>query len=122
MNKPLKIRKWGGSRGITLPRAMLDALTATGGVTAVPGLPPTLSFAQTAIGMIELTALGRVSAEANVASFSNTREILARAEAETIGVDTDAELQALIQIEQAFAANVQVIQTASRMLDQLMAL
>ena len=106
----------------TLPRAMLDALTAAGGVTAVPGLPPTLSFAQTAIGMIELTALGRVSAEANVASFSNTREILARAEAETIGVDTDAELQALIQIEQAFAANVQVIQTASRMLDQLMAL
>ena len=26
MNKPLKIRKWGGSYGITLPRSMLDEL------------------------------------------------------------------------------------------------
>ena len=26
MNKPLKIRKWGGSCGVTLPRAMLDEL------------------------------------------------------------------------------------------------
>jgi flagellar hook-associated protein 1 FlgK len=110
----------GPSADGTLPRAMLDALTAAGSVTAVPGLPPILSFAETAIGMIELTAFGRVSAEADVASFSNTREILARAEAEAIGVNTDAELQALIQIEQAYTANVQVIQTAARMLDRLM--
>ena len=26
MNKPLKIRKWGGSYGITLPRTLLDEL------------------------------------------------------------------------------------------------
>ena len=26
MNKPLKIRKWGGSYGVTLPRSMLDKL------------------------------------------------------------------------------------------------
>ena len=26
MTKPLKIRKWGGSYGITLPRSMLDQL------------------------------------------------------------------------------------------------
>ncbi|MCH7943559.1 MAG: AbrB/MazE/SpoVT family DNA-binding domain-containing protein [Proteobacteria bacterium] len=26
MTKPLKIRKWGGSYGITLPRSMLDEL------------------------------------------------------------------------------------------------
>ena len=26
MNKPLKIRKWGGSYGVTLPRAILDEL------------------------------------------------------------------------------------------------
>lgn len=26
MNKPLKIRKWGGSYGITLPRSLLDKL------------------------------------------------------------------------------------------------
>lgn len=26
MSKPLKIRKWGGSYGVTLPRALLDEL------------------------------------------------------------------------------------------------
>ncbi|MFQ5566412.1 MAG: flagellar hook-associated protein FlgK [Paracoccaceae bacterium] len=103
-----------------LPRALLDALTATASVTAVPGLSPALSFSQAVAGLVELTAFDRVSAEGDVAAFSSTRETLASAEAEVIGVDTDAELQALIQIEQAYAANVQVIQTASRMLDQLM--
>ena len=103
-----------------LPRALLDALTAAGSVTTVPGLPPTLSFLQAAAGLVELTAFDRVSAESDVAAFSSTRETLASAEAEAIGVDTDTELQALIQIEQAYAANVQMIQTAARMLDELM--
>jgi flagellar hook-associated protein 1 FlgK len=103
-----------------LPRALLDALTATGSVTTVPGLSGALSFSQAAAGLVELTAFDRVAAETDVAAFSSTRETLASAEAEAIGVDTDAELQALIQIEQAFAANVQVIQTATRMLDQLL--
>jgi flagellar hook-associated protein 1 FlgK len=103
-----------------LPRALLDALTATGSVTMVPGLPAGLSFAGAAAGLVELTAFNRVSTEVNVAAFSSTRETLASAEADAIGVDSDVELQALIQIEQAFAANVQVIQTASRMLDELL--
>jgi flagellar hook-associated protein 1 FlgK len=103
-----------------LPRALLDALTATNSVITVPGLSPALSFAGAAAGLIELTAFDRVSAEIGVATFSSTRETLAGAEAEAIGVNSDAELQALIQIEQAFAANVQVIQTATRMLDQLL--
>lgn len=103
-----------------LPRALLDALTATGSVIPVPGLSPALSFAGTVAGLVELTAIDRVSTEVGVASFSSTRETLAGAEAHAIGVNTDVELQALIQIEQAYAANVQVIQTASRMLDRLL--
>jgi flagellar hook-associated protein 1 FlgK len=104
-----------------LPRALLDALTATGSAaTTVPGLPAGLSFAGAAAGLVELAAFDRVSAETNVAAFSSTRETLASAEADAIGVDSDVELQALIQIEQAFAANVQVIQTATRMLDELL--
>lgn len=103
-----------------LPRALLDALTATSSVVSVPGLSPGLSFSGAAAGLAELTAFDRVSAELGVASFSSVRETLASAEAQAIGVDTDAELQALIQIEQAYAANVQVIQTASRMLDRLL--
>jgi flagellar hook-associated protein 1 FlgK len=103
-----------------LPRAMLDALTAVGSVITVPGLSPGLSFAGTAAGLIELTSFDRISAETDIASFSSARETLASAESEAIGVNTDAELQALIQIEQAFAANVQVIQAASRMLDEIL--
>jgi flagellar hook-associated protein 1 FlgK len=103
-----------------LPRALLDALTAIGGIITVPGLSPGLSFAGTAAGLIELTAFDRVSIETDIAALSSTRETLASAEADAIGVDSEVELQALIQIEQAFAANVQVIQTASRMLDELL--
>lgn len=103
----------------TLPRAMLDALTATGGLP-VPGLALGLTFAGGAAGIAELAAFDRVAAESDVAALSGARQVLADAEAEAIGVDPDAELQALIQIEQAYAANVQVIQAASRMLDQLL--
>ena len=103
-----------------LPRALLDALTAIGSITTIPGLSSGLSFSGSAAGLIELTAFDRVSAESNVVAFSASRETLASAESEAIGVNSDAELQALIQIEQAYAANVQVIQAASRMLDQIL--
>ena len=85
-------------------------------VEAAPWL--ILGFA--AAGLVELTAFDRVSIETDIATFSGTRETLASAEAEAIGVDSDVELQALIQIEQAFSANVQVIQAVSRMLDELL--
>ena len=103
-----------------LPRALLDALTAIGSITTIPGLSSGLSFSGSAAGLIELTSFDRVAAESNVVAFSASRETLASAESEAIGVNSDAELQALIQIEQAYAANVQVIQAASRMLDQIL--
>lgn len=104
----------------TLPRALLDALRAPAVSVPVPGLSATLPIAGAADGFAELTASGRVSAETDVTGFLSSREILAAAEAGEIGVDSDAEMQALIQIEQAYSANVQVIQAASRMLDQLL--
>ncbi len=36
MNKPLKIRKWGGSCGVTLPRSMLDKLGVEAGDLLYP--------------------------------------------------------------------------------------
>jgi flagellar hook-associated protein 1 FlgK len=110
----------GAAANGALPRAMLDALTAPAAAIPIPGLSAALSLARAAEGFAELTASGRVSAETDVAGLSSRREILATAEAGQIGVDSDTELQALIQIEQAFSANVQVIQAASRMLDQLL--
>lgn len=106
----------------TLPRAMLDAMTAPAGTTAIPGLAGSRSIAEAADMISELTAVERVSAESDVAAFAASRQTLAAAEADRLAVDTDAELQALIQIEQAYAANAQVIQAAARMLDQLIGL
>lgn len=110
----------GPASDATLPRALLDSLTARSGATAVPGLSSALSFSESAAGVIELAAIDRVSAESEAAAFGSARETLAAAEAGAIGVDSDAELQAMIQIEQAYAANAQVIQTAARMLDRLL--
>lgn len=104
----------------TLPRALLDALTAPLTSTTVPGLASAVSLVRAAEGLAEITAIDRVAAETEVAASSSSRNILASAEASRIGVDSDTEMQALIQIEQAYAANVQVIQAAARMLDQLL--
>lgn len=103
----------------TIPRALLDALSLPSDASATPGLAGNLSFAGRAAGAAELAATGRVAAEAEVSALGAAREALAYEEAGQIGVDSDAELQQLIQIEQAYAANAQVIQTAARMLDEL---
>lgn len=103
----------------TLPRGFLNAMQtqATSSITGVAG---SLSSFQMVSGIAEFTGQLRDRAEIETSTLISTRESLAANEARQIGVDQDAELQSLIQIEQAFAANIQVIQTASRMLDELM--
>jgi len=103
----------------TFPRALLDGLTALADASATPGVTGNFSFAGRAGQVAELTATDRVTLEAEVSALGTAREALAGEESGQLGVDTDAELQRLIQIEQAYAANAQVIQTAARMLDQL---
>ena len=101
-----------------LPVAFLNALEApvASGITGVSG---SLSSFQMVAGIAEFTGKLRDRAEISASSLISTRESLAANEARLIGVNQDAELQSLIQIEQAFAANIQVIQTAARMLDEL---
>lgn len=101
-----------------LPRAYLNALEVpvTSNITGVAG---TLSSFQMVTGIAEYTGQLRDRTEVSTSALISTRESLAANEAREIGVDQDAELQSLIQIEQAFAANIQVIQTASRMMDEL---
>lgn len=103
----------------TVARAMLDALTDARPAGAIPGLDGNLSASQLASGITELIGTQRTRAETELAAKASTRETLALTEAEEIGVNTDQELQDLILIEQAFSANLQVIQTASRMLQEI---
>ena len=70
-------------------------------------------------GIVEATGIARTRLDSDSAGATSIRLVLADDEAARIGVDTDAELQSLIQIEQAYSANIQVIQAASRMLSEL---
>ncbi|MEL6220079.1 MAG: flagellar basal body rod C-terminal domain-containing protein, partial [Pseudomonadota bacterium] len=106
----------------TIIRALSDALTVGSDVAlppATPGLSGSLSLSGRVAGVIELLATDRVVTESEVSSLSGARETLASEESAKLAVDTDDELSNLIQIEQAYAANAQVVQTAARMLDEL---
>jgi flagellar hook-associated protein 1 FlgK len=66
-----------------------------------------------------ISGAARSALESEAASSSAYRDALAEAELGETGVDTDAELQQLLLIEQAYAANARVIEVASRLIEQL---
>lgn len=106
----------GEGAGLGRLAAALDALRSPvsggflGGAHSLAGL---------AGEVLSLVAGARLTAEAE-ASFTAARaEALAALEAEG-GVDTDQELQLLMQIEQSYAANARVIQAVDEMLTTLM--
>lgn len=76
-------------------------------------------------GVAELTSIiGEQSLRFDSINASTTarRDVLKDAEIQVTGVDTDKELQDLLVIEQAYAANARVIQTVSEMIDTLLSL
>lgn len=77
----------------------------------------TASEAAAALTGLRGAALARESADA--AGSAAFRDTLAEAELSATGVDTDAELQHLLLVEQAYAANARVIEVAGRLIDQL---
>ncbi|MFK7945800.1 MAG: flagellar hook-associated protein FlgK [Paracoccaceae bacterium] len=103
----------------TIARNLLDTLTNPRDASAIPGIAGNFTAAQMIAGITEATGIRRVDAQTDLASRAATREAIALSEANLIGVDMDQELQDLIIIEQALAANIQVIQAASRMLEQI---
>lgn len=77
------------------------------------------SFATFASGLLSSAATGRLSADGEAAYARTRLETFQSIEAEN-GVDTDQEMQSLLQIEQAFAANAKVIQLAGEMIQRLL--
>lgn len=107
----------GGETGLLL--AMQAALadprpTASGGFMAADR-----SFAALASDLASGVAADRVSAEAEQSFAAARASALAQEEAAQ-GVDTDQELQALLMMEEAYAANARVIQTIGGMIDRLL--
>ena len=109
-----------GSAGDSLLlQDMLDAMDET----RTPSLPAFgtagLSTTSIAATVLSLAATGRNAAEQHL-SFSATRQEELKSRLLAEGVDTDQEMQRLLLIEQAYAANAKVVQTVDEMINALL--
>lgn len=77
------------------------------------------SLGTLASDLLSMAATQRLTADGDAAYARTRLDTLVSMEAEN-GVDTDQEMQSLLQIEQAYAANAKVIQTVEAMLQALM--
>ena len=109
----------GAAGNAAILTAMLSAMqdervTATGGFSGAAR-----SLSDLGGDYLSIVGIARQTADTENSFASSRRNILREAELRT-RVDTDAEMQELLLIEQAYAANAKLIQTAEDMLDQLM--
>lgn len=96
------------------------AAMTSGRVPASGGFGPgARSFAALASDLVSGLSVQRLTVQAE-AAFSAARSGDLRAAMLRDGVDTDTELQNLMQIEQAYAANAKVIKTADDMLQVIL--
>ncbi len=99
---------------------LLGAFTNSNAAPSGLGLTGSLTSSELAAGFSSIIGEGRVNADAVATTSLARASALADAELSMSGVDTDAEMQSLLLIEQSYAANARVIQTISDMLDTLM--
>lgn len=99
---------------------LLSVFTRSDAAPTDSGLLGNLNSTELAAGLSSLIGEARVSSDALAASTFNRATILSETELAKSGVDTDQEMQNLLIVEQAYAANARVIQTISELLDILM--
>ncbi|MEM6489070.1 MAG: flagellar hook-associated protein FlgK [Pseudomonadota bacterium] len=102
-----------------LLRDQIAALAARRDAADVAAAPGPASLAERLAAIAESGDRLRLAADASASEANARRATLAETEGEALAVDQDAELQALIALEQAYAANAQVISTANSMLQRL---
>lgn len=105
----------------TILTAMLDALTAVNSINT-GGLQGNFSATGMAAELSSLVGQNRVSHEAVFDSTNIQYTALYEAQQSESGVDIDAQMQELLLVEQAYAANARVIEVASQMINRLMEL
>lgn len=98
--------------------AALDKAQAAPATGALSG---NATLAQRIAGLESLTSTRRVSVEADSA-IRNSRYETISGRFMADGVDSDAEMQKLLEYEQAYAANARVIQAIEEMMDQILRL
>ncbi|WP_428410370.1 flagellar hook-associated protein FlgK [Hyphococcus sp.] len=102
-------------------QAFLDGLSAQQTFSATPGL----STASTLVGYATEITSGQLLDNANIKTEAQSTSLLFQTlENRRIsenGVNVDEESERLLELEQAYAANAQVISTVARMFDDLLA-
>jgi len=101
-------------------RRMVDAMMAERTPAAATGLINLSSATELAEGVSALVAAQAVRAEDTTAYNAGQFDILRESELSITGVDTDYEMQQLVMIEQAYAANARVISTADQLMKTLL--
>lgn len=109
----------GPSGNATFLTAQIDALSTTRSTNSGAFSPTQRSMSGLISENLSLAGLGRATAEMSLSRSSAQHSALETAELAG-GVDTDAELQRLIRIEQMYAANARVISVAEQLMDELM--
>ena len=98
----------------------LDAMNTASAAPSGSGITGTYSFSELLAGFTSTVGENRVRNDAINSSALVRQNLYSDAEIQASGVDTDVEMQALLIIEQSYAANARVIQVVSDMLDRLM--
>ncbi|MEP4249836.1 flagellar hook-associated protein FlgK [Tateyamaria sp.] len=109
----------GASGGATLLNAMSDVLSETRTPSSGDFGPAALSAFDVVTGIASELGSGRLR-ENQLLSFASAQFYELTEHELANGVDTDVELQNLLIIEQAYAANARVIETVDEMFDTLM--
>jgi len=101
-------------------RRMVDAMTSERAPGAATGVINMSSATELAEGITALVAAQAARAEDTTAYTAGQFDILRESELGLTGVDTDNEMQQLLIIEQAYAANARVISTADQLMQTLL--
>lgn len=102
-------------------KGLSDAFTAVKTVGAT-GFQGTFSSTEMAAQIATYAGQARIYNESVLSSTQTQYNILIEAEQSETGVDIDSQLQDLMLIEQAYAANARVIEIAGQMINTLMEL
>lgn len=102
-------------------QGLFDAFTAVRSVTT-NGFSGSFSSTELVAQMTSMTGQKRIQHDAVMSSTQTQHTILLEAEQNQTGVDIDSQLQDLMLVEQAYAANARVIEVASQMIKLLMEL
>ena len=101
-------------------RRMVSAMEAQRVPSAATGLTTLSSATQMAEGVSSLVAAQASRAEDTTAYNAGQLSILRESELGITGVNTDYEMQQLLIIEQAYAANARVISTADKLMQTIL--